>query len=289
MADEMIAMSMEFVFGQIWSRDFLDAKQRSLVTIGMLIALRQTEQLKNHIRIGLTNGLTIRQIEEATIQAAAYAGFPAAHTASNAILEVLQDPSIAPPTRTRVQSQYGVLLAARAESKCETFDPLERWIAEHLQGDLRVEALAERVHMSPRNFARVYSRKRGCTPAKAVEAIRVEAARRRLQETEDRIESVAEQSGFSSEEQMRCAFIRILGIPPREYRKRCAAVAGRTHSLPHDDQVDPLDDPGSLSEPDALRIALYSLIENGAQLGEGPIESATALNNIELKLGAKSR
>ena len=50
-----------------------------------------TEELKNHIRIGLTNGLTVRQIEEATIQAAAYAGFPAAHTASNAILEVLQD------------------------------------------------------------------------------------------------------------------------------------------------------------------------------------------------------
>jgi 4-carboxymuconolactone decarboxylase len=92
----MTAMSMEFVFGQVWSRDVLDAKQRSLVTIGILIALRQTEELKNHIRIGLTNGLTVRQIEEATIQAAAYAGFPAAHTASNAILEVLQDSSFAP-------------------------------------------------------------------------------------------------------------------------------------------------------------------------------------------------
>jgi 4-carboxymuconolactone decarboxylase len=93
----MTAMSMEFVFGQIWSRDVLDGKQRSLVTIGLLIALRQ---LKNHIRIGLTNGLTIRQIEEATIQAAAYAGFPAAHTASNAVREVLQDLSFAPPSPT---------------------------------------------------------------------------------------------------------------------------------------------------------------------------------------------
>ncbi len=93
----MIAMSMEFVFGQVWSRDALDPKQRSLVTIGILIALRQTEELKNHIRLGLTNGLTVRQIEEATIQAAAYAGFPAAHTASNALLEVLQDPAFAPP------------------------------------------------------------------------------------------------------------------------------------------------------------------------------------------------
>jgi alkylhydroperoxidase/carboxymuconolactone decarboxylase family protein YurZ/AraC-like DNA-binding protein len=220
----LMAMSMEFVFGQIWSRDVLDAKQRSLVTIGILIALRQTEELKNHVRIGLTNGLTVCQIEEATIQAAAYAGFPAAHAASNAIREALRDPSFAPPPRTG-QSQYRALLASQTQSESETFDPLDRWMAEHVKEDLRVEVLAERIHMSPRNFARVYTKKRGCTPAKAVEAIRVEAARRRLEETEERIESVAEDAGFSSEEQMRCAFIRILGIPPREYRKRFATSA----------------------------------------------------------------
>jgi transcriptional regulator GlxA family with amidase domain len=122
------------------------------------------------------------------------------------------------------QSQYSALLAAQAQSESETFDQLDRWIAEHLKDDLRVDALAERVHMSPRNFARAYAEKRGRTPAKAVEAIRVEAARRRLEETEHRIESVAEDSGFSSEEQMRCSFIRILGIPPREYRKRFATT-----------------------------------------------------------------
>jgi transcriptional regulator GlxA family with amidase domain len=126
--------------------------------------------------------------------------------------------------RSGGQSQYSALLAAQVESESETFDPLDRWIAEHLKEDLRVEALAERVHMSPRNFARAYAEKRGCTPAKAVEAIRVEAARRRLEETEERIESVAETSGFSSEEQMRCAFIRIVGIPPREYRKHFATT-----------------------------------------------------------------
>jgi 4-carboxymuconolactone decarboxylase len=220
----MTGMWMEFVFGQIWSRDVLDAQQRSLVTIGILIALRQTEALKHHIRIALTNGLTVRQIEEATIQATAYAGFPAATAASNAILEVLQDRSFAPPPRSGGQSQFSALLAAQTPSGSETFDPLERWIAEHLKEDLSVEALAEQVHMSPRNFARVYAKKRGCTPGKAVEAIRVEAARRRLEETEDRIESVAETAWFSSEEQMRCAFIRILGIPPREYRKRFATT-----------------------------------------------------------------
>ena len=195
------------------------------VKIGILIALRQTEVLKNHIRMGLTNGLTIRQIEEATIQAAAYAGFPAAHAASTAILEVLQDPASAAQSRTCGQSQYSALLAAQTPSESEMFDPLERWIAEHLKEDLSVEALAERVHMSPRNFARVYAKKRGCTPGKAVEAIRVEAARRRLEATEARVECVAKECGFNSEEQMRCAFNRILGIPPREYRKRFATTA----------------------------------------------------------------
>ena len=70
------------------------------------------------------------------------------------------------------------------------------------------------------DFARVYARKRGRTPAKAVEAIRLDAARRRLEETEDRIASIAEQCGFGSEEQMRLAFLRALKIPPRDYRKR---------------------------------------------------------------------
>jgi len=125
------------------------------------------------------------------------------------------------------QSQYSALLAAQAESDSESFSELERWIVEHLKSDLSVNALANRVHMSPRNFARVYAAKRGRTPAKAVEAIRVDAARRRLEETDDRIEAIADRieaiaegCGFSSEEQMRCAFLRILSVPPRDYRRR---------------------------------------------------------------------
>ena len=88
------------------------------------------------------------------------------------------------------QSQYSALLAAQAESDFkQRFSELEHWIVEHLKSDLSVNALANRVHMSPRNFARVYaSEKRGRTPAKSVEAIRVDAARRRLEETDDRIQ-----------------------------------------------------------------------------------------------------
>jgi methylphosphotriester-DNA--protein-cysteine methyltransferase len=68
------------------------------------------------------------------------------------------------------------LLEAQAESDSNTFADLELWIAEHRTESLRVEALAERVNMSARNFARAYSKKRGRTPAKAIEAIRVGSA-----------------------------------------------------------------------------------------------------------------
>jgi len=87
----MMALAVDFVFGSIWTRPGLDRKQRSLVTLGILIALRRTEELKNHVQIGLRNGLSVGEIEEALIQATAYAGFPAAYAASNAAAEVLRD------------------------------------------------------------------------------------------------------------------------------------------------------------------------------------------------------
>jgi transcriptional regulator GlxA family with amidase domain len=129
------------------------------------------------------------------------------------------------------QSQYSALLPGQVKSESEKFASLDRWIAEHLNNDLRVGALAEQAHMSPRNFARVYAEKRGRTPAKAVEAIRVDAARRQLEQTDDRIETVAEGCGFSNEEQMRCAFLRILRIPPREYRRHFSS--GRHARMKH--------------------------------------------------------
>jgi transcriptional regulator GlxA family with amidase domain len=122
------------------------------------------------------------------------------------------------------QSQYSALLAAQAHSDSDTLSKLELWIAENLKSDLRVEVLADRAHMSPRNFARVYAQMRGRTPAKAVEAIRIDAARRRLEETQDRVAKIAEDCGFCDEERMRSAFIRNLRISPREYRKRFAST-----------------------------------------------------------------
>jgi len=91
-AEAVIAdLSLEFVFGKVWGRGGLDRKHRSLVTIAVLIALRQTAELENHFCIGLTNGLTLAEIEEAIVQTGPYAGFPAAWAAARALASVTRD------------------------------------------------------------------------------------------------------------------------------------------------------------------------------------------------------
>jgi 4-carboxymuconolactone decarboxylase len=100
-AEAVIAdLSLGFVFGKVWGRSGLDRKQRSLVTIAVLIALRQTAELQNHFRVGLTNGLTQAEIEEAIVQTAPYAGFPAAWTAARALASVTPDREDAPDQNT---------------------------------------------------------------------------------------------------------------------------------------------------------------------------------------------
>jgi len=117
------------------------------------------------------------------------------------------------------QSQFSAVLQTQARDD-GSFERLHAWMAAHLAEDLGVEALAERAGMSPRNFARVYTRRLGVTPAKAVERLRLEAARRALEETTAPIERVARTCGFGDEERMRRAFLRQLGVPPRHYRQR---------------------------------------------------------------------
>jgi transcriptional regulator GlxA family with amidase domain len=125
--------------------------------------------------------------------------------------------------RSGGQSQYSVLLSAQVESDNDKFAELDRWVSENLTADLRVERLAERAGMSPRNFARRYAAQRKLTPARSVEAIRVEAARRELEHSDDRIEAMARRCGFTNAEQLRQAFARHVGIPPRAYRARFAS------------------------------------------------------------------
>ena len=102
----------------------------------------------------------------------------------------------------------------------EPLRDLQTWIVDHLSADLSVRALARKAAMSPRNFARVFLREIGTTPATFVEMARVEAARRRLEESGEGIDSIAAECGFGTRESMRRAFIRALHVPPSAYRSR---------------------------------------------------------------------
>ncbi|MGB8390266.1 carboxymuconolactone decarboxylase family protein [Mycobacterium sp.] len=88
-ADELGDLSIDHVFGATWTRPGLDRRSRSLVTLGALIALRATDELKFHFPIALRNGLSIEEIEEVIYHMAGYAGYPAAATARNVACEVL--------------------------------------------------------------------------------------------------------------------------------------------------------------------------------------------------------
>ncbi|WP_172150216.1 MULTISPECIES: GlxA family transcriptional regulator [Pseudomonas] len=118
------------------------------------------------------------------------------------------------------QAQFSELLQAQTQDVA-VFDELHRWLADNLgQPNLGVEVLAERCHMSPRNFSRLYKQKTGRSPAKAVELFRLEAARRLLEDSERNIEQIARECGYGDEERMRSTFQRHLAISPRDYRKR---------------------------------------------------------------------
>jgi transcriptional regulator GlxA family with amidase domain len=97
---------------------------------------------------------------------------------------------------------------------------LPEWILEHLAEDLSVERLAARVAMSPRNFARVFLKETGATPAKFVEIARIEKARRELEDSNVAVEAVACLCGFGNAERMRRTFQRHLRVVPQEYRRR---------------------------------------------------------------------
>ena len=104
------------------------------------------------------------------------------------------------------------------------FAPLLAWAREHLDAPLTVEDMAEQAGMSSRHFARAFIAETGTTPSKAVERLRIEVARQRVQSSSEAIERVAQTTGFRDPERMRRAFIRAFGQPPQSLRR--AARAG---------------------------------------------------------------
>jgi transcriptional regulator GlxA family with amidase domain len=124
------------------------------------------------------------------------------------------------------QSQFSTLLSSQA-SEYRPLQKLQIWMTENLQEDLSVENLASQVAMSPRNFARVFARELGSTPAHFVEELRLEFARRKLETTEKGLEEIATVSGFKSAEVMRRSFLRCVGTSPRSYREHFHHRGGR--------------------------------------------------------------
>ncbi|MBA1296286.1 GlxA family transcriptional regulator [Pseudomonas lurida] len=121
------------------------------------------------------------------------------------------------------QSQFSATLALQEGGS--RFAELHAWIAENLTLDLNIATLASQAGMSERSFVRHYRAETGQTPARAVELIRVETARRQLADSNASIKRIAVQCGFGCEETLRRSFLRALDVTPQAYRERfCAAI-----------------------------------------------------------------
>ncbi|KHD78221.1 GlxA family transcriptional regulator [Actinoplanes utahensis] len=124
-----------------------------------------------------------------------------------------------PANQTQFSAQLSAQVAARPGLR-----EVQHWIADHPAGDLSVEALARRANLSPRQFARAFTAEVGQTPGRYVDAVRLETARRLLEDGADGVEQVARASGYGTPEAMRRAFVRVLGIAPSEYQRRFRPV-----------------------------------------------------------------
>ena len=120
--------------------------------------------------------------------------------------------------RSGGQSQFSAALSLQLTDR-KPLRELEAWVLDNLHKPLTVPLLAQRVAMSPRNFARVFIKEMKATPAKFVERLRVEAARRRLEESQNSMEMIAAECGFGNVNSMRNVFQRTLKIAPGQYRR----------------------------------------------------------------------
>ena len=121
------------------------------------------------------------------------------------------------------QSQFSATLSLqKGDSR---FADLHAWMAENLTLDLNIATLAAQAGMSERSFVRHYRTETGQTPARAVELIRVETARRQLADSTASIKRIAVQCGFGCEETLRRSFLRALSVTPQAYRERFSPVS----------------------------------------------------------------
>jgi transcriptional regulator GlxA family with amidase domain len=116
------------------------------------------------------------------------------------------------------QAQFSAALSLQIAD--DKFSALHDWINDHLNEDLSLSVLASQAGMSERTFSRRYAETTGQTPARAIERLRVDAARRQLSDSRAPVKRIAQRCGFGSEETMRRSFVRLLSTNPQDYRAR---------------------------------------------------------------------
>ncbi len=116
------------------------------------------------------------------------------------------------------QAQFSTALSLQAAD--DRFGALHDWLRGHLADDITLPVLAGQAGMSERSFSRRYAQATGLTPGRAVERLRVEAARRLLSESRLPVKRISRRCGFGSEETMRRSFLRLLAATPQDYRAR---------------------------------------------------------------------
>ena len=119
--------------------------------------------------------------------------------------------------RSGGQSQHSALLDLAPKS--DRIQSALAYARDHLAGPLPVEALADAASLSPRQFSRAFRAETGQSPAKAIEHLRVEAARLMMEQGRHPIDVVARETGFADRERMRRAFLRAFGQPPQTIRR----------------------------------------------------------------------
>ncbi|MFF1448072.1 GlxA family transcriptional regulator [Streptomyces sp. NPDC058274] len=117
------------------------------------------------------------------------------------------------------QAQFSAQLAVQTAQR-EPLREVQQWITEHPGDELSVESLAARARLSPRHFARAFQAETGMTPGRYVDRVRLEHARRLLEDTTDGVEEISRACGYGTPEAMRRAFVRTLAASPAEYRRR---------------------------------------------------------------------
>jgi transcriptional regulator GlxA family with amidase domain len=121
------------------------------------------------------------------------------------------------------QSQFSALL--ELEPKSDRIQSALAYAKSNLDKPLTVRQLAGAAHLSPRQFSRAFRAETGQSPAKAVESLRVEAARLMMEQSRHPIDAIARQTGFADRDRMRRAFLRAFGQPPQVIRRNARAEA----------------------------------------------------------------